>query len=114
MTQLIKNAKVYDGTGADPFMADILLEGDRIAKEVLDEFFGLLAEGITGLVNIFRPGAVIIGGGLAEAGDALFVPVNERVSHMTYASSYIAAPPVLKATGGVYTGAIGAALLQKA
>ncbi len=32
MTQLIKNAKVYDGTGADPFMADILLEGDRIAK----------------------------------------------------------------------------------
>ena len=78
------------------------------------DFFDHLSEGITGLVNIFRPGAVIIGGGLAEAGDALFIPVNERVSRMTYGSSYIPAPPVLKASGGIYTGAVGAALLQEA
>lgn len=32
MTQLLKNAKLYDGTGAQPFTADILLEGDRIAR----------------------------------------------------------------------------------
>ena len=32
MKLLIKNAKVYDGTGAEPFMGDILIKDDRIAK----------------------------------------------------------------------------------
>ncbi len=32
MRQLLKNAKIYDGTGAEPYQADILLEDDRIAK----------------------------------------------------------------------------------
>ena len=32
MSVLLKNAKVYDGTGAEAFQADILLEKDRIMK----------------------------------------------------------------------------------
>ena len=32
MRQLLKNAKIYDGTGAEPMMGDILLEDDRIAQ----------------------------------------------------------------------------------
>ena len=32
MRQLLKNAKIYDGTGAEPFRADVLLEEDRIAR----------------------------------------------------------------------------------
>ncbi|MBR2823700.1 MAG: amidohydrolase family protein [Clostridia bacterium] len=32
MKQLIKNARIYDGTGSDPFFGDILLDGDRIAR----------------------------------------------------------------------------------
>ena len=32
MRQLLKNAKIYDGTGSEPFRGDILLEEDRIAK----------------------------------------------------------------------------------
>ncbi len=32
MRQLIKNAKIYDGTGAEPFQGDLLIEEDRIAK----------------------------------------------------------------------------------
>ena len=32
MRQLLKNAKIYDGTGADPFTGDILIDQDRIAK----------------------------------------------------------------------------------
>ena len=32
MRQLLKNAKIYDGTGADAFTGDILLEEDRIAR----------------------------------------------------------------------------------
>lgn len=32
MRQLLKNARVYDGTGADAFMADILIEEDKILQ----------------------------------------------------------------------------------
>ena len=32
MRQLLKNAKIYDGTGGEPYQADILLEDDRIVK----------------------------------------------------------------------------------
>ena len=32
MLQLLKNARIYDGTGSEPYRADILLDGDRIAK----------------------------------------------------------------------------------
>ena len=32
MKQLLKRAKIYDGTGADPYFGDILLEGDRIVR----------------------------------------------------------------------------------
>ena len=32
MKQLLKNAKIYDGTGAEPFAGDVLIAGDRIAR----------------------------------------------------------------------------------
>ena len=31
MTKLLKNGKIYDGAGGEPFQGDILLEDDRIA-----------------------------------------------------------------------------------
>ena len=34
MKQLLKRAKIYDGTGSEPFCGDILLDGDRIAEVV--------------------------------------------------------------------------------
>lgn len=32
MKQLLKNAKLYDGTGAQPIIGDVLIDGDRIAN----------------------------------------------------------------------------------
>ena len=32
MTTLLKNGKIYDGTGAEAFIGDVLLDGDRIAQ----------------------------------------------------------------------------------
>ena len=32
MKSLLKNVKIYDGTGAAPYIGDILIEGDRIAR----------------------------------------------------------------------------------
>lgn len=32
MRMLLKNGKIYDGTGAEPFAGDILIEEDRIVR----------------------------------------------------------------------------------
>ena len=32
MKLLLKNGKIYDGTGAEPFFADILVENERISR----------------------------------------------------------------------------------
>lgn len=32
MTTLLKNAKIYDGAGSEPFMGSVLIDGDRIAQ----------------------------------------------------------------------------------
>ena len=31
MKTLLKNGKIYDGTGAEPFVGDVLVEDERIA-----------------------------------------------------------------------------------
>lgn len=85
---------------------------DKTAVSVLDEFTEYLCEGMAGLVNIFRPEAVILGGGLSNAGAALFDLVNEKLPRLTYASEFIPAPPVIQAQSCTLSGAIGAALLE--
>ena len=47
MRQLLKNARVYDGTGSEPRKADILLEEDRIA--VISERIDLPSDSVIDL-----------------------------------------------------------------
>ena len=53
MKQIIKNAKIYDGTGDAPFMGDVLLENDRIVKvgpgisETADKIYDLGGKSIS-------------------------------------------------------------------
>ena len=85
--------------------------GDKTAAEILDRYTDYTSAGIAGLVNIFRPEAVLIGGGLANAGDSFIQILNEKVFQFTYASDIIGAPPVLRSKLGDGSGALGAALL---
>jgi glucokinase len=54
-------------------------EGDEIARAVLEKIGTLLGVGITGLVNIFNPELVVVGGGAAQAGDLLLEPARAVV-----------------------------------
>lgn len=85
--------------------------GDPVALQVLARFTGYLAEGIAGLVNIFRPDAVVLGGGLSNAGDMLLRPTQEKLVQVTHAARHIGVPPLLRAKLGDGAGALGAALL---
>lgn len=85
--------------------------GDATGAAVVEQYISYLADGISGLINIFRPEVVIIGGGVSNQGATLFDPLNEKVRALCYASSEIEVPKVIKASLGNAAGIIGAGVL---
>lgn len=58
-------------------------DGDHVAKTIRDEATSTLGAAIAGLLHIFDPELVILGGQIAEAGDSLLEPIREEVSWRT-------------------------------
>jgi glucokinase len=59
-----------------PMVADAARSGDTVATGIVAEVARRLGEGIGGLVNVLDPEIVILGGGVASAGDLLLEPVR--------------------------------------
>ena len=49
--------------------------------DVIDEWITDIAHGITGLVHIFNPDMVLIGGGVSTQEKLLMQPLRDRVMH---------------------------------
>jgi len=77
-------------------VANAAKEGDVLAKEVFDFAAEYLGIGIAGLINLLCPRAVVIGGGVSQAGDLLFNKVNDIIH--TRALKTIREDIVLKST----------------
>lgn len=87
--------------------------GDPLGVELIDRYIRYLAGGISSFITIFRPQVIILGGGLANAGDFLITPLNERLRESTFAAAEIGLPPVVRAELGDDAGLIGAAFLER-
>lgn len=81
--------------------------GDTIAQQVIDDAVAALAFSVAQLVAILGTEAVVIGGGLAQAGEALFGPLRLQVGKNL---SFHRHPVILQARMGQDAGLIGAAL----
>ena len=81
--------------------------GDPAARRVIDDAVSALAFSIAQLVAILGTEAVVIGGGLAQAGDALLDPLRRQV---TQNLSFHRHPVLLAAQLGQDAGLMGAAL----
>lgn len=53
--------------------------GDLVSQQILTRAGGHIGIAIAGLVNMFNPGMVIIGGGVAQTGDILLEPMRQTV-----------------------------------
>jgi glucokinase len=84
------------------------LAGDAFATEVWLKSVRALACAIGSFINIMDPEAVIVGGGIARAGDALFLPLREFVHDVEW---MVTPEPVkiVPAELGELAGAFGAA-----
>ena len=82
--------------------------GDAAAETVWARSVRALAAAIASFVNIVDPEAVIIGGGIAIAGDALFRPLGVQLEQMEWRPAGHCVK-ILPAILGEWAGAIGAA-----
>lgn len=58
-------------------------EGDEVSAEIVAKAIHKLAAAIAGLLHIFDPELVIVGGQVADAGEDLLVPLQEEVWERT-------------------------------
>ena len=85
-------------------------EGDALATEVWDAAVHALALGVGAAITILAPERVIIGGGVAQAGDALFAPLRREVRQRVKLVA-VESVPILPAALGRDVGILGAAAL---
>lgn len=83
--------------------------GNKTAMEVMDEFADILGRALAAAASIFDPQIFVIGGGLAEAGEALLERV--RNSYRSHVYSPCVDTAIVKAKLGNNAGIWGAAKL---
>jgi glucokinase len=86
------------------------LEGEGLAKEIIEESTNYIAMGIAGYVNIFNPQRIIIGGGISDAGDFFIEKIKEKVKLYAF-EPCLKGVQISAATLGNRAGFIGAGVL---
>jgi len=82
--------------------------GDELAKQVWLTSVRKLAIGLASASNFISPDTIIVGGGIAEANDDLFIPLENWFDEFEWQPGGIR-PKIVKAIHGDLAGAIGAA-----
>lgn len=86
-------------------------EGDPAARSLFDDIGYWLGVGIASLATIFDPELVVIGGGLVQARELLFPPVQDSFERFVFGRSHRLLPPLVPAKLRLDAGLIGAGAL---
>lgn len=91
-------------------VAQAAIQGDAVAKRIYTKMGEIIGFGLSSVVNLLNPERIIIGGGVADAGEILLNPIRETILKRAMpiqAKSVEIIPAQLGNTAGV----IGASLL---
>lgn len=88
-------------------------DGDQAAVELLADLGARLGEGIATLCAVLDPGLVVIGGGVADAGDLLLEPAAASLGRRLVGRGYRPSPDLAPATLGNDAGIVGVAALAR-
>lgn len=83
--------------------------GDGFAKDTWLVSVKKLAVGLASASNFISPDTIVVGGGIAEANEDLFIPLNKWFDQYEWQPGGIR-PQIVKAVHGDLAGAIGAAV----
>ncbi len=93
-------------------LSSLAEKGDATSLSVFQEVGLRLGQAVGNLVNVLDPERVIIGGGVAQAGDLILEPCRQQVAQQVLAQSSETVP-VVQAELGPHSAAVGAAWLAR-
>ncbi len=102
------SAPLIDGETPDAASVIARVDTDPVAARVWSEGLDALATGLATLTLLVDPEVIVLGGGVAQAGNAFLEPLRER---LTAALAWREAPRLTTAALGTHAGRIGAAML---
>lgn len=83
---LIKKTSAFDPSwDSGHHVFEAVDRGNEAAKRMVDEWLDEVAYGISGLVQIFNPEAVLVGGGVSAREDVIMEPLRRKVYASTIA-----------------------------
>ena len=114
-----RKSALWEFVGGDPELVDgktafeVARAGDAGAQQVVKNYIVYLAEGIANLVNIFRPQAIVLGGGISGEGEYLLRPLRKCVSERLIVDAERIPLAILRALLGSEAGIWGAYALAR-
>lgn len=112
-------ARLLDAAGGDPARITgptvtlAAMEGDVLSRELLAEVGRWVGEGSASVAAITDPAMVVVGGGVAEAGDLLLAPARAAFAQHLSAAGYRPEVRFEVASMGNEAGIVGAADLAR-
>lgn len=100
-----------DGSVSGTAVSSAAVEGDGTALGILGVVGTRLGEGLAGLANVLDPELIVVGGGGAEAGEALLQPARAAFLRCLEAAELRPEVRIVAAALGNDAGALGAALM---
>ena len=102
--------EVTDAECTPEALAEAAHQGDEIARRVWNRVAEYLGTVLASIVYLLNPDAIVVGGGVAHAGEVLFEPLRERVRSML-SKEFFERFDILPAELGNTAGIIGSAAL---
>jgi glucokinase len=118
ITRAAKQTKLAHAFGDEPVgidslpraVADAARNGNEIAKNIYEEAGVFLGIALGNLVCILNPQAIVVGGGVSQAGDLLLEPIRREIKQRTVVfSEERGGVDVIQSPLGTDAGAIGSA-----
>lgn len=91
-------------------LCNMAIAGDEKASEIYSYIGRYLGIGLAGLVNVFNPEMIVIGGGIAGAGNLLIKPMEFEIKQRAF-KSYTDKLEIRAAELGNWAGVAGAGIL---
>ena len=97
-----------------PMVTEAAASGDLVARAAFASVGRWLGVGLANLVAAFDPALLVVGGGVAEAGERLLAPAREALEGSLVGAGHREVPPLVSAALGPHAGLVGAATLAGA